>query len=440
MSLRYRLKPIQVIALGYVLLSLISAFLLALPITHEAGRSLSFIDALFVAASAVSVTGLTVVNVSETFNLFGEIVLLFTIQLGGIGMMTLGAVIWLILGKKIGLRDRMLIQWDQNQITLSGLVALIQKILLIALLFEGIGALVLGTYFLRFYAWDTAYYYGIYHSITGFTHAGFDLFGNSLIDFRHDVVVNGTMMVLLFFGGIGFPVIIELFSYRLRRKLSLHSRFSLWIYCLLWGVGFLFFLAMEYNKSLAGEAWHHKIMMAMFQSLTTRSGGFSTLDISTLQLPTLLVFSFLMFIGASPSSSGGGIRTTTFGTVYLAVKSYAKGTSDVNVFGRMLDFYDVRKSFVVSVFGVALVTGAVTVLSITESFELRLLIFEAASAFGTCGLSVGIVDQFSSIGKGVLIVLMLTGRVGFGTILLLVQKQTHHCPPFRYPKERIIVG
>ena len=434
-----KLKPIQVIVGGYVVLTLLAALLLYLPFSRKPGQSLSFIDALFTSASAISVTGLTVTNTAETFSLFGQIVLLVTIQLGGIGIMTLGTMIWLVLGRKIGLRDRLLIQLDQNQISLAGLVRLVRSILVIVLVIEAVGAFILGTYFMRFYPWHEALYMGLFHAVAGFTHAGFDLFDNSFLVFRHDYVVNVTMMALIFCGAIGFPVLIELLQYPSRRRLSLHSKLSLIVYVLLWIIGTLFILVIEFDGNLKHDAWHEKILVSAFQSLTTRSAGFATADVRTFQLPTLLMMSLLMFIGASPSSSGGGIRTTTLATVFFAVRSFAKGTKEVSVFGRQFDPADVRKAFVVAVFGVSLLVTALLILSVTEPFELKWLAFEIASAFGTCGLSVGITGELSSVGKVVLMVIMLTGRIGFGAILLMWRDKEKKAL-YSYPKERLIIG
>lgn len=434
-----KLRPIQAISGGYVILTFISAVLLYMPFSLKPGQSLTFIDALFTATSAISVTGLTVANTAETFSLTGQIVLLMTIQLGGIGIITLGSMVWVLLGRKIGLRNRLLIQLDQNQLSLSGLVRFVRYIFMLVLVIEAAGALILGTYFMNFYPVSEAYYMGLFHAITAFTHAGFDIFGDSLLSFRHDYVVNLTMMVLIFCGAIGFPVLIELFNYPERRRLSLHSKLSLFIYILLWVIGAVFIFAVEYDANLRHDTWSEKVLVAAFQSLTTRSTGLATTDVSTFQLPTLLFMSLLMFIGASPSSSGGGIRTTTLGTVVLAVRSYAIGTKDVRVFGRELDPFDVRKAFVVSVFGISLLVIALLILTMTEPFELKLLVFEIASAFGTCGLSVGISGELSHIGKLVLIVLMLTGRIGFGAILLMWQGKERK-ELFRYPSERIIIG
>lgn len=434
-----RLRPIQAIAGGYLVLTFISAMLLYMPFSLNPGESLDFIDALFTSASALSVTGLSVTDTAETFSLTGQIILLITIQLGGVGIMTMGTMIWMILGRKIGLRNRLMIQLDQNQISLSGLVRLIRNILGLVLVIEAVGAVILGAYFMQFYPWYEAYYMGLFHAVTGFTHAGFDLFGNSLMSFRHDYVVNLTMMALMFCGAVGFPVLIELINYPAKRRLSLHSKMSLFVYLLLWLIGMLVILALEYDGNLKHDAWHEKILISTFQSITTRSAGLATTDVSTFQLPTLLFMSMLMFIGASPSSSGGGIRTTTLATVFLAVRSYAKGTQEVRVFGRELDHFDVRKAFVVSVFGVSLVALALLILAVTEPFELKLLIVEVTSAFGTCGLSTGITGQLSDIGKIVLMVIMLTGRIGFGAILLIVQGKEKKAL-YRYPKERVIIG
>lgn len=424
---------------SYLVLMLISGVLLYMPFSLQPGASLSMIDALFTATSALTVTGLTVTNTAETFSLTGQLILLITIQLGGIGIMTLSTMVWVLLGRKIGLRDRLLIQLDQNQVTLSGLVRLTRHIFMFVLVIEALGALILGTYFLQFYAWDKAYYMGLFHAVSGFTHAGFDLFGDSLLSFRHDYVVNVTVMGLIFCGAIGFPVLMELYHYPSRRRLSLHSKLSLLVYVLLWAAGLVFIFGVEYNASLKDDAWHQKLLVSAFQSLTARSTGLATTDVSAFQLPTLLFMSLLMFVGASPSSSGGGIRTTTLATILLAVKAYAKGERDVSVFGRQLDPADVRKAFVVVVFGVALLVLALTVLTMTEPFAMEALVFDAASAFGTTGLSVGVTEQFSAAGKLVLMVLMLTGRIGFGAILLLVQTKEKKAL-YRYPKERIIIG
>ncbi|MFS8580431.1 MAG: TrkH family potassium uptake protein, partial [Novibacillus thermophilus] len=230
-----------------------------------------------------------------------------------------------------------------------------------------------------------------------------------------------------------------LLQYPSRRRLSLHSKLSLIVYVLLWIIGTLFILVIEFDGNLKHDAWHEKILVSAFQSLTTRSAGFATADVRTFQLPTLLMMSLLMFIGASPSSSGGGIRTTTLATVVLAVRSFAKGTKEVSVFGRELDPADVRKAFVVAVFGVSLLVTALLILSVTEPFELKWLAFEIASAFGTCGLSVGITGELSSVGKVVLMVIMLTGRIGFGAILLMWRDKEKKAL-YSYPKERLIIG
>lgn len=410
-----------------------------MPFSLKPGQTLTYIDALFTAVSALSVTGLTVANTAQTFSLTGQLIILATIQLGGVGIMTLGAMISVLLGWKIGLRERLLIQLDQNQISLSGLVKLIRHIFAIVLSIELVGALILGTYFLRFFPWHQAYFFALFHSVSAFTNAGFDLFGDSLLDFRHDYVVNFTFMFLIFCGAIGFPVLIDLLNYPVRKRLSLHSKICLFIYFVLWMIGTLFIFGVEYDQALKNDAWHEKLLVSSFQSLTTRSTGLATADVSLFQPATLLLMSLFMFIGASPSSCGGGIRTTTLAAILLAVKSYARGEKEVTAFGRELHPFDVRKAFVVMVFGVSLFVVAMLVLTVVEPFELEQLVFEGASAFGTCGLSVNVSEKMSAVGKMVLMLLMFVGRIGFGAILLIGQT-TGKRALIRYPSERVIVG
>ncbi|MEN2768899.1 TrkH family potassium uptake protein [Ornithinibacillus xuwenensis] len=440
------LKPAQIIVLFYVSAVILSVGLLSLPFALKPGVSWSFLDALFTAVSAISVTGLSVVSTVDTFSTSGIFILLFILQFGGIGIMTLGTFFWLVLGKKIGLKERRLISTDQNQSHLSGLVKLMKQILIIILCIELVGTIILGTYFLQYFpTWQEAYLQGLFASVSATTNAGFDITGNSLIPFSHDYFVQIINIILLTLGAIGFPVLIEVkdfikstkskyrFRFTLYTKLTTVTFFALMIF------GTIIILLFEAKYFFADKSWHESFFYAFFQSSTTRNGGLATMDVSQFTNPTLLAICFLMFIGASPSSVGGGIRTTTFAVVLLLIFSFGKGRKNIKVFGREIHEDDIRKSVVVSFLAMLICFTAVVILSETESFSLMQIIFEVSSAFGTTGLSMGITPELSSIGKIVIIALMFIGRIGILSFIFIFQRQNKDVS-YQYPTEKIIVG
>ncbi|MBB3108717.1 potassium uptake TrkH family protein [Paenibacillus phyllosphaerae] len=449
MSTIYRkkkLRPVQLVVLIYVVATFVSAGILRLPFMHKPGVSISFTDALFTAASSISVTGLTVISVSDVFNTAGLIVLIILFQIGGIGIMTLGTFFWLLFGQRIGLEQRMFIAADHNRPTLSGLVGLMRSILALAFVIELIGAVLLGTHtLLTGYHdhWYTAYFHGLFASVSAFTNAGFDLNGSSLIPFAHDYYYQIVTMLLIISGGIGFPVLLELKWKVLHRKerhrFSLLTKIAILMFGVLTTLGAVMFFVFEHNQFLADKNWHETLFYSLFHSVSSRSGGMTTMDIGALGPSTLMMLSGLMFIGASPSSVGGGIRTTTFFVMIAAVWSYMRGQRNSKVFGRELDEDDIRRSFIVFFVATALVFTAFVLLSFTDPFPLQQLIFEVCSAFGTTGLSTGITPELSIAGKIILITVMIIGRVGILNMLLLL-KQEDHPVRIRYPKETVIVG
>ena len=298
-------------------------YFVVVPIAIQTGVEITFLDALFTAVSAVSVTGLSTINISETYTVIGYFILMFVFQIGGIGVMTLGTFFWVLVGKKIGLRDRRLIMADQNQSNLSGLVKLIKQIWGIILIIELVGTLILGFYFLHFYpTWQEAFLHGMFASVSATTNAGFDITGSSMIPFAHDYFVQTINIILLTLGAIGFPVLIEFKEFLKRKHQPTQFRFSLntklttvTFACLLL-FGTVMILVFELPGLFRHMEWHEALFYSMFQSATTRSGGLSTMDVSEFSEPTLLVLSILMFIGASPSSVGGGIRDNYFSAKY----------------------------------------------------------------------------------------------------------------------------
>lgn len=424
----------------------ISTILISLPVALKPGVEWTFVDALFTAVSAVSVTGLTVVSTAETFSVPGVFILAFILQFGGIGIMTLGTFIWVLLGKKIGFRERQLIMTDQNRHTFSGLVHLMLQILYLFIIIEAIGTIILGIYFLNYFpTWQEAFVQGFFGAVSAATNAGFDITGESLAPFADDYFVQTINILLLVFGAIGFPVLLEVKQMLLQKKSEGRFRFSLFTkittftFFVLVIVGTVLIYFFDRNHFFADKAWHETFFYALFQSVTTRNGGLATMDVSEFTLSTQMVQSVLMFIGASPSSVGGGIRTTTFAIAVLAIFSFAKGRQSVKVFRREIDNEDIMKSFVVISVAVMLWGSAIIVLANIEPFSLMAIVYEASSAFGTTGLSMGITPELSTAGKLVIIFLMFVGRIGIFSFLFIIRGKVT-VDPIHYPKERVIIG
>ncbi len=438
------LTPVQLIVSYYFLAVTVSVILLSLPVAHKPGVEWSFIDGLFTAVSAVSVTGLTSISTAETFSTPGIFILAFVLQFGGIGIMSLGTFVWLIMGKKIGLKERQLIMTDQNQTNLSGTVNLIKQIIILMLIIEFLGGLILSVYFLSYYdTWQEAFLHGFFTSISATTNGGFDITGQSLIPFAHDYFVQFIVMLLIILGAIGFPVLIEvkdfLFNKRKKFRFTLFTKITTITFFLLVIGGTILIASLEYRYFFKGMDWHEVFFYSLFQSTATRSGGLATLDISAFTETTLLALCALMFIGASPSSVGGGIRTTTFALNLLFLFHFARGNKSIKIFKRELHEEDLMKSVVVTMMAFMICFFAVFILTITEPFTFTEILFEVCSAFGTTGLSMGITPQLSNIGKIVIMILMFIGRIGIITFLFLIgtkeKKDNYH-----YPKERVSIG
>lgn len=441
-----KLSPAQLIISYYFLAVSVSTILLSLPFVIKPGVKWTFSDALFTAVSAVSVTGLSVVNISEVFTIPGYFMLMLVLQIGGIGIMTLGTFFWLIVGKKIGLKERQLIMLDQNQTQLSGLVSLLKQIIEIFVFIEIIGALVLGTYLLRYESSiGTAFLNGLFLSISASTNAGFDISGMSLLPYKTDYFVQMVIIILLILGAIGFPVLIELRRFLSSMKHRKQFRFSLFTKItsitflgLIIGGAILIFL-LERKEFLQGTSWHESLFYSLFMSSTTRSGGFTTMDVTAFTEPTLLLLSLLMFIGASPSSVGGGIRTTTVAIMILFVWNFARGRRSIKVFEREIHPDDVLKASAVMLIGTLICCLSIFILMISEDFKLIEIIFEVCSAFGSVGLSLGITSELSEFGKVIIMILMFIGRVGITSLLFFMGKRIE-TETFHYPKERISIG
>ncbi|MEK5443608.1 TrkH family potassium uptake protein [Fredinandcohnia sp. FSL W7-1320] len=438
------LSPAQLIFAFYLLAVTISVILLSLPFAIKEGVEVDFIDTLFTAASAVSVTGLSVISVKDTYTVSGIFILIFVLQVGGIGIMTMGTFIWLLFRRKIGLRERRLIMVDQNQSQLSGLVNLLKQIIIIMVIIELFGSMILGLYFMQFFdTWQEAFIQGIFAAVSATTNAGFDITGTSLVPYANDYFVQFITIILIILGAIGFPVLVEikdfLFQKQGRYRFSLFTKLTTVTFLSLVVFGTIMILLLEFNHFFKGMNWHETFFYALFQSTTTRSAGLATMDVNQFSEPTLLFLGAMMFIGASPSSVGGGIRTTTFAINILFLYHFARGNKNIKIFKREIHEDDIRKSLIVTIFAFFTCFISVFLLSITEDFTFTEIFFEVASAFGTCGLSMGVTPDLSNFGKILIMLLMFIGRVGILNFIFIIGKKGKDVN-YHYPKERLIIG
>lgn len=439
----WRLTPPQVLVIGFASVILSGAFLLSLPMASATGRATPFIDALFTATSAVCVTGLVVVDTATHWSRFGHVVILVLIQIGGLGFMTLSTLAAILLGRRIMLHQRLVIQEALNQVSLKGIVRLTRAVVIFTAVIEGAGAVLLTWHWWGQYPPGEAVFQGIFHAISAFCNAGFDLKGDfrSLTAYRTDVLVNLVITSLIILGGLGFAVLVEFINWPHEKHLSLHSRIVVKVTLLLIIVGTLFIFLAESNNpaTLAGKGLQEKILASYFQAVTPRTAGFNTLPIAALRPATLFVIVLLMFIGASPGGTGGGIKTTTFVTLFLAVVATVRGKSQTEVGNRSLPGGLVLKSLAIAFLSLSLVVVITIALLLSEGKELLPTLFEVTSAFGTVGLSMGLTTELSVVGRLLITALMFAGRVGPLTIAVAVaqRQQPNHV---RFPEETIMVG
>lgn len=436
-----RWNPARVLILGFGGLILLGAMLLNLSIASKNGESIGFINALFTAASSVCVTGLVVVNTAYHWTLFGQVVIILLIQAGGLGFMTLATLLAMLLGKRITLKERLVIKEQLNQETLTGLVGLTKYVVLVTFAIEGIGALLFSTRFIPMYGLKTGIWYSVFHAISAFCNAGFDLLGDSIAPFVGDYVINLTICGLIIVGGLGFSVYLDINKHRKFSKLSLHSKLVITITIFLLVAGTIIFFLLERNNSgtLGNLTINEKILASIFQATVPRTAGFYSVDMASLYDGSIYLMIVLMFIGGSPGSTAGGIKTTTFGTLALTTLSVIKGEKDIVVFERRLNYDVIIKSIAIIMIGLIFVTTVTFILTITEDAEFLDLLFETTSAFATVGLTTGVTPDLSDIGKIILSFTMYAGRVGPLTMAYGFAK--HHKPVnYKYPEGNIIVG
>jgi trk system potassium uptake protein TrkH len=445
--LKKKLTPSRILVVGFAIIILCGGLALTLPIASKNGHSLRFLDALFTATSAVCVTGLVVVDTGTHFTKFGQFMIITLIQIGGLGIMTMSTLIALVLGKRISLRERILIQESFNQYNLAGLVRLIINVIMVTLIFEFLGGLLLTLRFSADFPMDRALAFGFFHSVSAFCNAGFDLFGQvygkfcSITPYVDDWIVTLTIGGLIVFGGLGFPVIIELFKYPKTKKLSLHTKMVVLITALLIVIGMIsiFLIESTNRKTVGGLNSSGKLLGALFQSITPRTAGYNSLDISQMKSASWFIMIILMFIGASPSSTGGGIKTTTAGVLITAVIATIRGKPDIEFLERRFPQDLINKAFTITFIALSWVCLVTLIMSLVEPFSFIRLFFDVMSAFGTVGLSTGITPSLTDLSRLLLVLTMFMGRVGPLTVMVALT-QTQHITTGRRIIDRVMIG
>lgn len=440
-----KLTQTQMIVVGFMLIILTGSLLLMLPWASRSHEVTPFLDTLFTATSASCVTGLVVVDTWSHWSVFGQVIILILIQVGGMGFMTLGVFMAILLRRRIGLKTRGVLQESINSLQIGGIVKLAKKIIQGTVFFESVGALILMYRFIPKVGMARGIWYGIFHSVSAFCNAGFDLMGyvepyQSLCGYAGDWLVNLTIMSLIVIGGIGFFVWDDIATKKLKvRRYTLHTKLVLMTTLALIIGGALFFFFTEQSNVLRNMPFAERIWASFFQSVTARTAGFNTVDTGALTEGSKFVTILLMFVGGSPGSTAGGIKTTTLIVLLVCVRSNMRQEKGYNILDRRLDEEVVRKACTVMCTNLLLMLTATIVMLVLQPFALTDVLFETASAIGTVGMTTGITRSICSISKAVLIFLMYCGRIGSLTFALSLRGNKHE-PAVKQPVEQVMIG
>ncbi len=442
---RRQLSQTQFIAYGFMVMIVIGTLLLMLPWSSKSGESQGFLDCLFTAVSASCVTGLIVADTWSNWTIFGQLVILTMIQIGGLGFVTIGVFISIVLRRKIGLKQRGLMQESVNTLHLSGVVKLARKIIFGTIIIEGTGAILLALRFIPQFGLAQGIYYGVFHSISAFCNAGFDLMGcaspyNSLVDYSGDWLVNLVIMSLIVIGGLGFIVWDDISRHKLDFKsYMLHSKIVLLTTTALMFAGALLIGISERNNLMAQMGAGEKIWTSLFASVTARTAGFNTIDIAAMRPASKLVTIFLMFIGGNPGSTAGGVKTTTIVVMILYVFSTIRRTNGVNVFGRRLEEDSIKRASCICTINLCLALTVSTIILMIQDLNAMDVLLETFSAIGTVGMSAGITRDLNVLSRLLVILLMYCGRIG-SLSFALTFTQNMKTAKVRLPEGKITIG
>jgi trk system potassium uptake protein TrkH len=437
-----KLKPTQMFLFAFLFTVFLGSILLSLPLAISA-ENIHYIDALFTAFSSVCVTGLSVIDIGTSFSYFGHIIILILIQIGGLGIMAFSVLFGSIMRQKFSSVARSEFQDSYNTYNLSETIDAIKFIFKLTFIVELIGAISLfSIWHSDFASYQEAAFYSIFHSISAFCNSGFSLFSTNVVSYQTHLGIISSLSLLIFIGGLGFPVLYNLTQYiRLRNKggyLKLHTKLALSVTFLLLIIGTIFIYFSEASTGLSSFSQGEKVMIAFFQSISARTAGFNSIDISTFRMPTLVFMMILMMIGASPGSTGGGLKTTTFGVMMLSFWHTLKLSRKVVIYGRTIEWDSIHKTFAILMLALSILFVFLITLLWIEPFSFMEILFETVSALGTVGFSLGITAKLSSSGKGLIMLLMFIGRLGALTIAYALSKQKS-TSNYQYPKERIII-
>ena len=441
----HRLNQVQYIALGFFFIILAGSLILTLPIASQSGEWTPFLDSMFTATSATCVTGLVVYDTFTHWNVFGQLVILLLIQIGGLGFITVGVGFSMAFRRRIGLRQRDLLKESINAMEIGGIVKLSRKIFIGTALCEGVGALLLATRFIPEFGLVKGIYYSIFHAISAFCNAGFDLMGGqqpyaSFTAYATDPVINITLMLLIIVGGLGFVVWSDVVSKRFRWKnYCLHTKMVISVTLLLIFGGALFLFLFEQGGTISGMSTGDQILASLFGSVTARTAGFNTVDTGALKPESKLLTTALMFIGGSPGSTAGGVKTTTIAVILIYVISNLRGESGCNVFHRRIGDEVIKRASMVFCLNLFLGLISVTLILATSNLRMSDVLFEVYSAISTVGMTTGITRDLNVVGRIVIIILMYCGRIGSMTFALsLVAKP--EAKGLSLPEEKITIG
>ncbi|MBN1949304.1 MAG: potassium transporter Trk [Candidatus Cloacimonetes bacterium] len=437
-------NPPLLVLFTFLLAIFLGTLMLMLPAATVGGAKTSVIGAAFTSTSATCVTGLIVYDTGTHFSFLGQMIILLLIQMGGLGIMTISSAFAIMLGQKISIKGESIIQHVVGEMTKVDMMSLLRSVIVVTFSFELLGAVFLYTTFKHTQAsTGEAIYYAVFHSVSAFCNAGFSLFKDSFTGFRSSFNINFVITTLIIFGGIGFPVMVDLwrnFRQRFRfSRLSLHTKIVLTSTLVLIVIGVIGFFISEYNFTMKGFSLTDRIMSSYFQSVTTRTAGFNTIDNGSLSKPSVLISCILMFIGASPGSTGGGIKTTTLAVVIFSVLAMFKGHRYVNIFKRKISELITYRVMAVVASSLTLLSIMIFLLLMIEPFPFEKTLFEAFSAFGTVGLSMGITPLLSNFGKVIIIILMYMGRVGPLTLIFALS-ENKLMASYSYIEEKISIG
>lgn len=440
MERRFHLTPVRLTVLSFFGLIVFGTILLMLPIATAGTKSASLIDAFFTSVSAVCVTGLVVQDTGTYYSTFGQGVILLLIQLGGIGIMTLYASLPVIFGQQLRLSQRRMFEAIFDADTYASLRGMVIRIIRYTIIIELIGACFLT---LRFHAlwndFEKALYYGLFHSISAFCNAGFMLFSNGLEDFSADPLVNLVIISLYVLGGLGFAVIYQIIHRRSFKKFSANAKMGLIVTAFLIVIPCFLVFHFEFDQALNGKGLFEKSLVTLMQVTSTRTAGFNSIDLTTLNNSTLFIFCILMFIGASPGGTGGGVKTTTVGLMFLSIRSIFRGQADIEVFGRMVPKDVITRSIAIIAIGFSLITMSIVALMMTENNSFEVIFFEVISAFGTVGLSLGLTSKLTLFGKAMICLMMFVGRIGTLSLIFILGSQDKQAS-YQYPVGKFMVG